>query len=173
MRRRVTVVVLLVCLPLCLLSHISPLKRLFIPKILSRTQRATEVEKFVGFSLKLLRCGDPAVPTLKAIRSVGDFPAESAHAHYSIRISWTPRVLHSSAFIQQWVCVYNELLLFQLPLGKGWSGWNSEVAAFHSRTLIKAAVSRDYDMHTVFPWFLHKIYVLNIGNCYDLSYRKW
>ena len=67
----------------CLLSQNSPPEHLFVLKILSRTQRATKVERFVGFSLKPLRCGDPALPPLKAIRSVGHFPAESAHAHYS------------------------------------------------------------------------------------------
>ena len=35
-------------------SHISPLERLFVLKILLRTQRATEVKIFVGFSLKQL-----------------------------------------------------------------------------------------------------------------------
>ena len=49
-----------VCVSVCLLSHISPLERLFVLKILSRTQRATEVKIFVGFSLKQLHCGDPA-----------------------------------------------------------------------------------------------------------------
>ena len=49
-----------VCVSVCLLSHISPLELLFVLKILSRTQRATEVKKFVGFSLKPLHCGDPA-----------------------------------------------------------------------------------------------------------------
>ena len=40
---------------LCLcVHHISPLERLFVLKILSRTQQATEVQKFVGFSLKPL-----------------------------------------------------------------------------------------------------------------------
>ena len=43
-----------VCVCVCLLSQISPLEHLFVLKILSRTQRATEVKKFVGFSLKLL-----------------------------------------------------------------------------------------------------------------------
>ena len=43
-----------VCVCVCLLSHISPLKRLFVLKLLSRTQRATEVKKYVGFSLKPL-----------------------------------------------------------------------------------------------------------------------
>ena len=51
---RVTVVVP-VCVCVCLLSQISPLGRLFVLKILSRTQWATKVEKFVGFSLKPLR----------------------------------------------------------------------------------------------------------------------
>ena len=41
------------CLCLCV-RHISPLECLFILKILSCTQRATEVQKFVAFSLKPL-----------------------------------------------------------------------------------------------------------------------
>ena len=48
-------VCLCVCVSVCLLSHISLLERLFVLKILSRTQRATEAKKFVGFSLKPLR----------------------------------------------------------------------------------------------------------------------
>ena len=48
----------------CLLSHISPMERLFVLKTLSRTQRATKVKKFVGFSLKMLRCKARAVPAL-------------------------------------------------------------------------------------------------------------
>ena len=61
MRRRVTVLVLSVCLCVCPLSHISPLERLFVMKLLSHTKWAMEVKKFVGFSLKPLRCGDPAL----------------------------------------------------------------------------------------------------------------
>ena len=64
---RVTVVgsvCLCVCVSVCLLSHISPMERLFVLKTLSRTQRATKVKKFVGFSLKPLRCRDPALPPL-------------------------------------------------------------------------------------------------------------
>ena len=53
-----------VCLSVCLLSHISPMERLFVLKTLSRTQQATKVKKFVGFSLKPLRCRDPALPPL-------------------------------------------------------------------------------------------------------------
>ena len=50
-----------VCLSVSLLSHISPLERLFILKSISCTQQATKV-KFGRFYLKLLRCGDPALP---------------------------------------------------------------------------------------------------------------
>ena len=53
-----------VCVCVCLLSHISPMERLFVLKTLSRTQRATKVKLFVGFSLKPLRCRDPALPPL-------------------------------------------------------------------------------------------------------------
>ena len=45
-------------------------------KILSHTQRSTEVNIFVRFSLKPLHCRDPALPQLKA---VGHFLAESQH----------------------------------------------------------------------------------------------
>ena len=41
-----------VCVSVCLLSHISPMERLFVPKTLSRTQRATKVKIFVGICLK-------------------------------------------------------------------------------------------------------------------------
>ena len=50
-----------VCVSVCPISQNSPLERLFVLKILSRTQQAKEVKKFVGFSLKQLRCGDPAL----------------------------------------------------------------------------------------------------------------
>ena len=53
-----------VCLSVCPLSHISPMERLFVLKTQSRTQRATKVKKFVGFSLKMLRCKARAVPAL-------------------------------------------------------------------------------------------------------------
>ena len=49
------------------LSHILPLKHLFVLKMLSHTQRATEIKQFVGGSLKPLRCRDQA---LRAIRTV-------------------------------------------------------------------------------------------------------
>ena len=60
---RVTVVAY-VCVCVCPLIDISPMERLFVLKTLSRTQRATKVKKFVGFSLKPLRCRDPALPPL-------------------------------------------------------------------------------------------------------------
>ena len=49
----------------CLLSYITPLECLFVLTP-SCTQQATEVKKF---SLKQLRCIDPALPPLKAIRT--------------------------------------------------------------------------------------------------------
>ena len=64
---RVTVVVMSVCL------SVTPLERLFVLKTLSHTQRATKVKKFVGFSLKPLRCRDPAFPPMTAIRTGGHF----------------------------------------------------------------------------------------------------
>ena len=96
-----------VCLCVCLLSHISPMERLFVLKTLSRTQRATKVKKFVGFSLKPLRCRDPALPPLYGHAYSRPF----FHAYFSctrMRISrhahdTPPRVQHFSAF--HWVCV--------------------------------------------------------------------
>ena len=40
------------------------MERLFVLKTRSRTQRATKVKRFVEFSLKSLRCRDPALPPL-------------------------------------------------------------------------------------------------------------
>ena len=57
---RVTVVVVCVCR----LVANSLQERLFVFKPLSHTLRATKVKIFVGFSLKPLRCGDPAPPPL-------------------------------------------------------------------------------------------------------------
>ena len=54
----------------CLLSHISPMERLFVLKTVSRTQRTTKVKKFVGFSLKPLRCRDTALAHCTATRAV-------------------------------------------------------------------------------------------------------
>ena len=93
---RVTVVgsvcVHAVCVCVCLLSHISPMERLFVLKTLSRTQRATKVKIFVGFSLKPLRCRDPALPPLCGRAYSRLFPAESTHAH----LVWaSPRPLFS------------------------------------------------------------------------------
>ena len=56
---RVTVVGLSVC-P----CDISLLERLFVLKTLSHTQRVAKVKKYVGFSLKMLRCKARAVPAL-------------------------------------------------------------------------------------------------------------
>ena len=51
------------------------------PEILSRTQRATEVKKFVGFHLKRLGCRDPAHVESHIYVQLGNFPSESAHVY--------------------------------------------------------------------------------------------
>ena len=53
---RVTVVVVCVCLSFCLLCENSLLQSKIASKTSSHTQLPTEVRKYVGFSLKLLRC---------------------------------------------------------------------------------------------------------------------
>ena len=100
---RITVVVLCVCV--CVLSQNSPLERLFVLKILSCTQRAKEVKKFVGFSLKRLRCGDPA-PSVERLYVWSTIFLRKAHMRIIILIKGheypervAPRVLHFSAFI--------------------------------------------------------------------------
>ena len=74
---------------MCLLSHISPLERLFVLKTLSRTQRATKVKTFVGFSLKPLRCRDPALPPLCG-RAYSRLRKALTHAHYRMGLAATP-----------------------------------------------------------------------------------
>ena len=78
MCRRVTVVGS-VCV-----SHLTPRASvcLEIPVTYSVGNDGQEI---VGFSLKLLCYRDPVLPQLKAICTVGHFPAESMHAHYSTR----------------------------------------------------------------------------------------
>ena len=78
-----------VCVSVCLLSHISPMERLFVLKTLSRTQRATKVKTFVGFSLKPLRCRDPALPPLCGRTYSRPFFLRKAltHVHYSMGLA--------------------------------------------------------------------------------------
>ena len=57
----------------CLLSHISPLERLFVLKSLPRTQRATEVDKIVGFSSYTLRSRATAFRAFYGYLEVGHF----------------------------------------------------------------------------------------------------
>ena len=87
-----------VCLSVCLLSHISPMERLFVLKTLSRTQQATKVKKFVGFSLKPLRCRDPVLPPLYGHAYSRPF----FHAYFSctrMRISRVyTRMIHRRGF---------------------------------------------------------------------------
>ena len=83
-----------VCLSVCLLSHISPMERLFVLKTLSRTQQATKVKKFVGFSLKPLRCRDPALPPLYGHAYSRPF----FHAYFSCTRMRISRVIHCRGF---------------------------------------------------------------------------
>ena len=90
------------------------MERLFVLKTLSRTQRATKVKKFVGFSLKPLRCRDPALPPLYGHAYSRPF----FHAYFSctrMRISQhahdtPPRVQHFSAF--HFYCIHVTLFIF-------------------------------------------------------------
>ena len=83
------------------------MERLFVLKTLSRTQRATKVKKFVGFSLKPLRCRDPAPLRCTAMRTVGHFYMRISRVRACVFLVYThdtpPRVQHFSAF--HWVCL--------------------------------------------------------------------
>ena len=85
MRRRVTVVGS-VCVCVSVVSVKSNLTSGASVRAENSVTYSTDNEgqKIVCFSLKPLRCRDPALPPLKAIRTVGHFPTESTHAHYSI-----------------------------------------------------------------------------------------
>ena len=86
------------------------MERLFVLKTLSRTQRATKVKKFVGFSLKPLLCRDPALPPLYGHAYSRPF----LHAYFSctrMRISRVyTRMIHRRGF--------STLVLFILPVLK-------------------------------------------------------
>ena len=75
---RVTVVSLCVCVCVCLSvkSHLT-YGASVRPENAVTYSAGNEGQKFVGFSLKLLRCRDPALPPLTAIRTVSHFPAEA------------------------------------------------------------------------------------------------
>ena len=76
MRGRVTVVALSVCVSVK--SHLT--SGASVPP--ENTVLNGQVgQKLVGFSQKLLHCRDPALPPLKAIRTVSHFPTKGAHAH--------------------------------------------------------------------------------------------
>ena len=55
------------------------------PKNTVTYSTGNRVQKFCGVFSETSHCGDPALPPLKAICSVSHFPAESAHAPYSIK----------------------------------------------------------------------------------------
>ena len=79
---RVTVVgsvCLCVCVSVCLLSHISPMERLFVLKTLSRNRKICGV---FSETAPLQRSITPSV--VRPCVQSAIFPAESTHAHYSI-----------------------------------------------------------------------------------------
>ena len=84
MRRRVTVVVLSVCLSVCLSvkSHLTAGASVRPANTVtySAGKRGQKICGVFSETALLLRS---STPPLKAIRSVGHFPAESAHANYS------------------------------------------------------------------------------------------
>ena len=110
-----------VCLSVCLLSHISPLERLFVLKTLSRTQRATKVKKICGVfseTAPLQRSSTPSVDGHTYVQPA-IFPAESGtHAHYSIyHVWWWTEAAISSQFLcrAEGGCEIRELPLVMLP----------------------------------------------------------
>ena len=84
MRRRVTVVVLSVCVSVCLSvkSHLTSGASVRPENAVTYSQ-GNGGQKICGVFSETAPLQRSATPPLKAIRSVGHFPAESAHAHYS------------------------------------------------------------------------------------------
>ena len=73
------------------------MERLFVLKTLSRTQRATKVKIFVGFSLKPLRCRDPALPPLYGCVQSAIFPCVFSCTRMRISRVYT-RMIHRRGF---------------------------------------------------------------------------
>ena len=90
MCRKVTVVVCSVCLSVK--SHLNSGASVLPENTV--TYSAGNSQKLWGF-LKPLSCRDPALPPLKAIHTVGHFPADSPHVHL--------RVLHFSS--SRWILI--------------------------------------------------------------------
>ena len=108
---RVTVVVVCVCR----LVANSLLKGQFVLKTLSHTLRATKVKKFVGFSLKPLRCRDPALPPLYGhayIRPFFSCTRMRISRVYTRMIYTPPRVQHFSAFHDYTVLIRYKVFVF-------------------------------------------------------------
>ena len=82
---RVTVVAVSVCLSVCVCvsvckSHLTSGASVRCENAATYSG-ATKVKKIEVFSLKLLRCGDRALPPLMAIHTVSHFPADNTHVH--------------------------------------------------------------------------------------------
>ena len=85
------------------------MERLFVLKTLSRTQRATKVKQFVGFSLKPLRCRDPALPPLYG--HAYSRPFFHACTHMRISRAYT-RMIHRRGFSTLVLFIFLVLFLY-------------------------------------------------------------
>ena len=85
------------------------MERLFVLKTLSRTQRATKVKMFVGFSLKPLRYRDPALPPLCGRAYSRPFFLRKARMRIIVFTTWRP-------FLPMWWCREDGCEFRELPL---------------------------------------------------------
>ena len=85
------------------------MERLFVLKTLSRTKRATKVKIFVGFSLKPLRCRDPALLPLCGRAYSRPFFLRKARMRIIVFTTWRP-------FLPVWWCREDGCEFRELPL---------------------------------------------------------
>ena len=84
------------------------MERLFVLKTLSRTQQATKVKIFVGFSLKPLGCRDPALPLLYGHAYSRPFFLRKACMRIIVFTTWRP-------FLPVWWCREDSCEFRELP----------------------------------------------------------
>ena len=84
MHRRVTVVIVSVCVCLSVKSHLTSGESVCPVHIVTYSV-GNGGQKICGVFSETALLWRSSTPPLKAMHSVGHFPAESAHAHYSIK----------------------------------------------------------------------------------------